>query len=359
MTRTRVMSPGNEGGMRILCKAPRTIHLKPPWSCFAGVGASTEAGTRRPVVSVESETIPGDAVPGNAVPGDAVPGDAVPGDAVPGDAVPGDAVPGEVIPRDAVPDQGVPGEQRPENTAEQRILPLQRRTKKNRVQRAREAVRGPESAIGTGYGSRVRERADQEPTRQEPGAGRRIARHGQGGGVCVEQPAAIRYRVGENLAAVPPVLLRRADKERLDLIRGEGRAALQEESRGSRHDGGRHRRSGETEVRRSVLRHDDAIGEQRIQGASRHAQGNDAPSGCDQIGLRIRVGAAPGGEPGEQIIARPTVPRSSVAPTVITYGSMPGVTTVSRCGPPFPDAATTTRPRRHAISTAADIGSTR
>src|SRR6266480_3586737 len=34
---------------------------------------------------------------------------------------------------------------------------------------------------------------------------------------------------------------------------------------------------------------------------------------------------------------------------------MPGVTTVSRCGPPFPDAATTTRPRRHAISTAADI----
>src|SRR6266581_4340900 len=35
---------------------------------------------------------------------------------------------------------------------------------------------------------------------------------------------------------------------------------------------------------------------------------------------------------------RPRVPRSSVAPTVITYGSMPGVTTVSRCGPPFPDA---------------------
>src|SRR6266700_3136745 len=43
---------------------------------------------------------------------------------------------------------------------------------------------------------------------------------------------------------------------------------------------------------------------------------------------------------------RPRVPRSSVAPTVITYGSMPGVRTVSRCGPPFPDAATTTRPRR-------------
>src|SRR5216683_1859798 len=28
MTRTRVMSPGKEGGMRILCKAPRTIHRK-------------------------------------------------------------------------------------------------------------------------------------------------------------------------------------------------------------------------------------------------------------------------------------------------------------------------------------------
>src|SRR6267378_1186275 len=56
---------------------------------------------------------------------------------------------------------------------------------------------------------------------------------------------------------------------------------------------------------------------------------------------------------------RSMVPRSSVAPTVMTYGSMPGVTTVSRSGPPLPDAATTTRPRRHAISTAADIGSAR
>src|SRR5882762_8399298 len=56
---------------------------------------------------------------------------------------------------------------------------------------------------------------------------------------------------------------------------------------------------------------------------------------------------------------RSMVPRSSVAPTVMTYGSMPGVTTVLRSGPPFPDAATTTRPRRHAISTAADSGSAR
>src|SRR5207237_404187 len=38
---------------------------------------------------------------------------------------------------------------------------------------------------------------------------------------------------------------------------------------------------------------------------------------------------------------------------------MPGEATVSRPGPPFPAAATTTRPRRQAISTAADIGSVR
>src|SRR5712691_9688398 len=30
MTRTRVMSPGRKGGMRILCKAPRTIHRERP-----------------------------------------------------------------------------------------------------------------------------------------------------------------------------------------------------------------------------------------------------------------------------------------------------------------------------------------
>src|SRR2546430_15522468 len=38
---------------------------------------------------------------------------------------------------------------------------------------------------------------------------------------------------------------------------------------------------------------------------------------------------------------------------------MPGEATVSRPGPLFPAAATTTRPRRQAISTAADIGSVR
>src|SRR5713101_7443745 len=129
--------------MRILCKAPGTIHPKREY----------RGGYLELAVSVERERVPGDAVPGNAVPRDAVPGEVIPGDAVPG--------------------QGVPGEQRPENAAEQRIVPLQGRTKKERVQRAGETVRGPQSAIGTGYGSRAKERADQEPT-QEHRVGRCI-----------------------------------------------------------------------------------------------------------------------------------------------------------------------------------------
>src|SRR6266567_2258761 len=132
MTRTRVMSPGKEGGMRILCKAPGTIHTNEeppraglPWPSFAGVSAGTEAGTQKLVGSVERKCIPGDAVPG---------------DAVPRDAVPRDAVPGEVVPGGAIPEQGIPGEQRPENTARQRIVPLQGRAKKDRVQRTGEPV---------------------------------------------------------------------------------------------------------------------------------------------------------------------------------------------------------------------------
>src|SRR5213594_4158972 len=159
MKRTRVMSAGKDGEMRILCKAPRTIHRKLKTGVAAGsrneqglaprfvrISARIEAGTPRLVGSVERERVPGDAVPGNAVPRDAVPKDAVPGD-----AVPDDAVPGEVIPGNAIPDQSVPGEQRPENAAEQRILPLQRRTKKDREQRARETVRGPEPLIDAGH----------------------------------------------------------------------------------------------------------------------------------------------------------------------------------------------------------------
>src|SRR5712692_412023 len=48
---------------------------------------------------------------------------------------------------------------------------------------------------------------------------------------------------------------------------------------------------------------------------------------------------------------------SSVEPTVITYGSTPGDSTVPLLGPLLPAAATITRPRFQAISTAAAIGS--
>src|SRR5256885_15238063 len=124
--------------MRILCKAPKTIHPKPLRCCPAGSGRYLG-----PAVSVEREHVPGDAVPGDAVPGNAVPGDAVPGDAVPGNAVPGNAVPGEVIPGDAVPGQGVPGKRRPENAAEERIPPLQRRAKKDRSEEHTSELQSP------------------------------------------------------------------------------------------------------------------------------------------------------------------------------------------------------------------------
>src|SRR5256885_357460 len=203
--------------MQIARESPQTIHPKSPRPCFAGIGARTGRVPKGLAVSVERERVPGDAVPGDAVPGDAVPGDAVPGDAVPGDAVPGDAVPGEVVPGDAIPGQGVPGEQRPENAAEKRIVPLQGRAKEDRVHRTGEAVRGPEPLVDAGHTDQGLERAkEQTAARGGRGRGPRVR-----GGVCVEQPAAIRYGIGENLAAVRPVLLRRPDKERLDLIRGE------------------------------------------------------------------------------------------------------------------------------------------
>src|SRR5437773_9065464 len=102
--------------MRILCKAPGTIHPKP---CASPASGPVPGGA----VSVERERVPGDAVPGDAVPGDAVPGDAVPDDAVPGDAVPGDAVPAEVIPGAAIPEHDCLGEPRPVDAAGQRSLP--------------------------------------------------------------------------------------------------------------------------------------------------------------------------------------------------------------------------------------------
>src|SRR5438128_3594275 len=208
----------------------------------SSLSSMTRTRIRSPVAlagSVEREGVPRDAIPGHAVPRDAVPQDAVPQDAVPQDAVPGDAVPSEVVPGDAVPHDAVPRERLPIDAAERRILPVERRTKEDRVQRAGEAVRGPERAIGAGQGRHRwgcaqhepaqrelarHESAQQEPAWQEPViTGLRVTRRGYGSGVRVEQPAALRYWIGEALAASLPVLLRRPDKERLDLIRGEVR----------------------------------------------------------------------------------------------------------------------------------------
>src|SRR5204863_1239984 len=238
MTRTRVMSRGKGRRNADFMQSARD---NPPELKPGSRQREYRGGNPELIVSVERERVPGNAVPGDAVPGDAVPRDAVPDDAVPRDAVPEDAVPGEVIPGGAVPDQGVPGERRPENAARQRIFPIQGRTKKDRVERSREAVRGPEPLIDARHTGHGLERAKEETAaRRGRATGRRVH-----GGVRVEQPAAVRDWVGENLAAVLPVRLRRPDKERLDLIRGERRPSLQEERGGARHDSGRHRRSGQ------------------------------------------------------------------------------------------------------------------
>src|SRR3989441_11482360 len=118
--------------------------------------------------SVEREGVPRDAIPGNAVPRDAIPGHAVPRDAVPRDAVPGDAVPSEVVPGDAVPHDAVPRERLPIDAAERRILPVERRTIQDREQRAGEAIRGPEPAVGAGQGCHSLKRTSQKPATQEP-----------------------------------------------------------------------------------------------------------------------------------------------------------------------------------------------
>src|SRR5205809_5525838 len=139
----------------------------------SSLSSMTRTRIRSPVAlagSVEREGVPRDAIPGHAVPRDAVPQDAVPQDAVPQDAVPQDAVPIEVVPGDAVPRDAVPRERLPIDAAERRILPVERRTKEDRVQRAGEAVRGPEPLIDAGHSGHGLERARQEPARQESAA---------------------------------------------------------------------------------------------------------------------------------------------------------------------------------------------
>src|SRR5688572_10119390 len=56
---------------------------------------------------------------------------------------------------------------------------------------------------------------------------------------------------------------------------------------------------------------------------------------------------------------RPTVPWSSVEPTVITHGSSAGLATLPLLGPWLPADTTTVRPAAHARSTAKFTGSTR
>src|SRR5829696_7368569 len=53
------------------------------------------------------------------------------------------------------------------------------------------------------------------------------------------------------------------------------------------------------------------------------------------------------------------VRREFTAPTVITYGSLPGTVTVRANGPVLPAAASTTMPACHARSTARFSGSTK
>src|SRR5437899_3009867 len=92
------------------------------------------------------------------------------------------------------------------------------------------------------------------------------------------------------------------DEDRLDLVRAEVGLALEQKRGGPRDDGSSHRRSAEAHIRGSVPRRHDAVGEEHVERASRHADRNDAPPRCDEIGLGVRVGGAPGGEPGERVV---------------------------------------------------------
>ena len=60
------------------------------------------------------------------------------------------------------------------------------------------------------------------------------------------------------------------------------------------------------------MRDHEVVGEQRVQGAPRYADGNDPPTGRDEIGLRVRVRRAPRGERRVGVVAaahRPGVVR--------------------------------------------------
>src|SRR2546426_1163099 len=115
----------------------------------------------------------------------------------------------------------------------------------------------------------------------------------QAGGGWTQGASAGWCGTGERRAAVLTERLRRPDDERLDLIWAEVRPELQKERDGAGHHRCRHRCSAEAEVSRSIRRNDDAVREQRVQGTPRNADRDDPPPGCDEIGLGVRVGAAP------------------------------------------------------------------
>ena len=137
-------------------------------------------------------------------------------------------------------------------------------------------------------------------------------------------------------------------------------STLEQKRDGAETTGGRHRRAAHGVCRRLRSRTYEESVEQRVQQAPRDTDRDDAPSRCDKIRLRIRVRSSPMRRTGRAMLSSmPAVPTSSLAPKVIAYGSMPGVTVLSRAGPLLPDAATTTIPAIHAISTAAASGSVR
>ena len=154
-----------------------------------------------------------------------------------------------------------------------------------------------------------------------------------------------------------PVPLSSAGQERLDLVGVEVGAGLGEERSGARDDRSGHRRAADMQE----LRSPDARRAERLEGAAGGQRGDDVRAGGDHVGLGEAVlGDAAAREARERVVAGVEVPGSSVAPTEITYGSLPGAYwTASSAAPRLPAAATTTMPACQANSTAASSGSSR
>src|SRR5207248_4173691 len=139
--------------------------------------------------------------------------------------------------------------------AERRVLPSQRQSAEARKERAGEAVSGPEPAIRAGLGE-IQCALNNAVADRTGGSRRWIA---PDRGENVEQAASISLRIGKSHATVLPVLLRRPDQERFDLIGVEVWAELEQKRGGTGHDGGRHGRPAEPDVRRAVRRRATAV----------------------------------------------------------------------------------------------------